>query len=85
MSGETPTAAAQLRSLVERIERVEVELSSFAEDRRSIYAEAKSAGFDVGALREVVKLRKRDRAEREAHSAQVETYLAALGESLHVD
>lgn len=72
-------AGAQLRSIVERIERLEEEKKSLADDIRDIYAEAKANGFDTKALREVVKLRKQDRAERAEQQALLDLYLHALG------
>lgn len=71
----------QLRSLVERIERLNEEKEQIATDIRDVYAEAKSNGFDVKALREVIKLRAQDRGERDEHAAIVDTYMAALGDT----
>lgn len=72
-------AGAQLRSIVERIERLEEERKALGDDIRDIYAEAKANGFDTKTLRSVVRLRKQDRAEREEQAALLDLYLHALG------
>lgn len=72
-------AAAQLKSIVERIERLEEEKKAIGDDVRDVYLEAKANGFDVKTLRSVVKLRKQDRAEREEQAALLDLYLHALG------
>lgn len=71
--------AGQLRSIVERIESVTAEKDELAEDVRGIYAEAKGNGYDAKAIREIIKLRKQDKQERDAHQALVDTYQNALG------
>lgn len=68
-----------LKSFVERIERLEEEKSQLSSDVRDVYAEVKSNGFDVKALRTVIKLRKLDKTEREELEAVVDTYMHALG------
>ena len=72
-------AAGQLKSIIERIERLEEEKKALADDIRDIYAEAKANGFDAKTLRAVVRLRKQDRAEREEEAALLDVYLHALG------
>lgn len=72
-------AGEQLRSLVERIERLEEERSGIAGDIRDIYAEAKSAGFDVKTMRQVVRLRKLEKADRDEQEALLDLYRHALG------
>jgi uncharacterized protein (UPF0335 family) len=69
----------QITSIVERIERLEEEKKSIADDIRDVYAEAKGNGFDVKALREVIRIRKLDAQERAEREAILETYMAALG------
>lgn len=71
-------AADRLLSIVERIEHLEEEKSAISSDITDVYAEAKSAGFDVKILREVIKLRKKNVAERDEHELLLETYLKAL-------
>lgn len=71
-------AADRLRSLIERIERLEEEKKELQSDIRDIFAEAKSAGFDVKAMRAVLKLRKMNVADRDEQEILVETYRKAL-------
>jgi uncharacterized protein (UPF0335 family) len=75
-----PNAIAnQLKAVVERIERLEEEKKALADDIRDVYAEAKGNGYDVKALRTIIRLRKQDKAERQEHEAVLETYMHALG------
>lgn len=69
----------QLRALVERIERLEEEKAALAADIREVYAEAKSAGYDVKTMRAVIRLRKQEEHERQEHEALLATYMHALG------
>ncbi len=71
-------AADRLRSLVERIERLEEEKKALSSDIRDIFAEAKSAGFDVKIMRAVIKLRKMNAADRDEQELLLETYRKAL-------
>ncbi len=71
-------AVDRLRSLIERIERLEEEKAAIASDIRDIFAEAKSAGFDVKVMREILKLRKMDAADRDEKEMLLETYRRAL-------
>jgi uncharacterized protein (UPF0335 family) len=77
--GKTNFAHGQLKSLVERIERLEEEKSKIASDIKEVYAEAKSAGFDTTILRKVISLRKKEAAEREEEQSLLEVYMGALG------
>ncbi|WP_375408542.1 DUF2312 domain-containing protein [uncultured Methylobacterium sp.] len=72
-------AADQLKSFIERIERLEEEKAGLAGDIKDVYAEAKGTGFDIKALRKIVSLRKKDHAERQEEEAILELYLQALG------
>ena len=72
-------AKDHLKAFIERIERLEEEKKTLADDVRDVYAEAKANGFDVKALRTVVRLRRQDVNERKEHEAIVDTYLHALG------
>ncbi len=72
-------AASQLRSLIERIERLEEDKKAIADDIKDVFAEAKGNGFDVKALRQLIRLRKQDKAEREEAEAILDLYMAALG------
>lgn len=71
-------AADRLRSLIERIERLEEEKKAIASDIRDIYAEAKGAGFDVKIMRAVIKLRKMNAADRDEQEFLLDTYKKAL-------
>ena len=71
-------AVDRLRSLIERIEQLEEEKRALQSDIRDIFAEAKSAGFDVKAMRTVLKLRKMNAADRDEQELVVETYRKAL-------
>lgn len=71
--------AEQLRSYVERIERLEEEKAAIAADVREVYAEAKSNGFDVKIMRQVLRLRKLDHDDRSEQEALLELYKRALG------
>lgn len=71
-------AVDRLRSLVERIETLNEEKAGIESDIRDIYAEAKSAGFDTKAMREIIKLRKMNAADRDEQELLVETYRKAL-------
>jgi len=73
-------AQSQLRSVVERIERLDLEKSEIAEQIKEVFSEAKGNGFDVKSIRKVVKLRKQDRAKRQEEEAILDLYLSALGE-----
>jgi uncharacterized protein (UPF0335 family) len=75
----TRFAKDQLKAIIERVERLEEEKKAIADDIRDVYAEAKGNGFDIKALRTVVRLRKQDKQEREEHEAILDTYLQALG------
>lgn len=72
-------ARDQLRAFVERIERLEDEKKAIADDIREVYAEAKGNGFDTKVLRQVVRIRKQDKAERLEQEAILDLYLHALG------
>ncbi|MBX6327759.1 MAG: DUF2312 domain-containing protein [Pseudolabrys sp.] len=75
----TRFAKEQLKAFVERIERLEEEKKAAADDIRDVYAEAKGNGFDVKALRAIVRLRRLDPDERREQQEVLETYMHALG------
>jgi uncharacterized protein (UPF0335 family) len=94
LQGETPMPASaaaeneqpatrfakdQLKAVIERIERLEEEKKASSDDIRDVYAEAKGNGFDVKALRTIVRMRKQDVDERKEEEAVLETYMHALG------
>lgn len=72
--------AAELKNLVERIERLEEEKKAIAEDVKEVFAEAKATGFDTKILKKVIALRKVDPAVREETRSLIDTYMAALGD-----
>lgn len=72
-------AAGQLRAFIERVERLEEEKKTIADDIKEVYAEMKANGFDTKAVRTVVRLRKKDQAERQEEEAMVDLYKNALG------
>lgn len=78
---DSSVAAGQLRSIIERIERLEEEKKAIADDIKDVYGEAKSNGFDTKVLRQVVRIRKQDQAERQEQEALLDLYLGALGGS----
>jgi uncharacterized protein (UPF0335 family) len=72
-------SAAQLRSFIERVERLEEEKKGMADDIKDVFGEAKSQGFDVKTMRAVIKLRTLDKAKRQEAEALLDTYKSALG------
>jgi uncharacterized protein (UPF0335 family) len=75
----TKFAKDQLKAIVERIERLEEEKKTISDDIRDVYAEAKGNGYDVKALRTIVRMRKQDANERAEEETILETYMQALG------
>ena len=76
---EDPVAGDQLKSIVERIERLEEEKKTISDDIKEVYAEAKGTGFDVKILRKIVSIRKQDRDKRREEEEILGLYLSALG------
>ena len=72
-------AADQLRSFIERIERLDEEKAVLANDIKEVFAEAKMNGFDTPAMRQILKLRKMDNSDREEREAILDLYMRALG------
>ncbi|MBL0374609.1 DUF2312 domain-containing protein [Rhizobium sp. KVB221] len=79
MSDAHGVARDQLRSFIERIERLEEEKKTIADDIKDVYGEAKGTGFDTKILKKVISIRKQDKDERMEQEAILETYLLALG------
>ena len=75
----TTFAKDQLKAIIERIERLEEEKKTISDDIRDVYAESKGNGYDVKALRTIVRLRKQDPNERQEDETILETYMQALG------
>lgn len=78
-SAVTQFSKDQLRSIIERIERLEEEKKTISEDIRDVYSEVKGNGYDVKALRTIVRMRKQDVNERQEAETILETYMHALG------
>ncbi len=74
-----PDARERLRTYAARIERLEEDRANIQTDIKGVYAEAKSEGFDIKALRKAITLRRQDRQDRERDEAMLELYLDALG------
>jgi uncharacterized protein (UPF0335 family) len=73
------TAQTRLKTIIERIERLEEDKAAVANDIKEVFAEAKGEGFDVKILRKVVRLRKQDKAKRLEEEAILDLYLSAIG------
>lgn len=76
----TSTSAGRLRTIVERIERLDEEKAAIAADQKEVFAEAKGEGYDVKILRKVIAIRKKDKAKRQEEDAILDLYLNGLGE-----
>jgi len=72
-------AQTRLRTIIERIERLEVDKAAVSNDLKEVYAEAKGEGFDVKILRKIVRIRKMDAAKRSEEEALIDLYLSAIG------
>lgn len=77
--GHNSVAKDQLKSIIERVERLEEDKAAVASDIKDVYAEAKGNGYDTKALRAIVRYRKEDAQDRAEREAIFETYLNALG------
>ncbi len=73
------TAQGKLKTLIERIERLEEDKAAVSADLKEVYAETKGEGFDVKIVRKVVRLRKQDAAKRQEEEALIELYISAIG------
>lgn len=73
-------AQGRLRTIIERLERLEEDKQAVMTDQKEVFAEAKGEGYDVKALRKVIRLRKIDRAKREEEDAILDLYMSAVGE-----
>ena len=77
--GHNSISKDQLKSIIERVERLEEDKKAISDDIKDVYSEAKGNGYDVKALRAIVRYRKEDAQDRAEREAIFETYLAALG------
>ena len=71
-------AGDRIRAFVERIEHIEEEIKALNEGKKEIFAEAKGDGFDVRVLKEIIRLRKQDKDERDEHESLLDLYLRAM-------
>ncbi|WP_296100574.1 DUF2312 domain-containing protein [uncultured Agrobacterium sp.] len=81
-TGETTVetvAAAELRQIIERVERLEEEKSAISDDIKDVMGEAKGRGYDTKAIRTIIRIRKKDANERIEEETILQTYMAALG------
>ncbi len=78
-AAQNTLAVSQLKTIIERIERLEEDKAAVTADLKEVYLEAKGNGFDVRILRKVVRLRKQDKAKRQEEEALVDLYLSAIG------
>ena len=78
MTDTVGIAGDRIRSLIERIEHIEEEIKALNEGKREIFAEAKGEGFDVKILKEILRLRKQDKDERDEHETLLDLYLRAM-------
>jgi uncharacterized protein (UPF0335 family) len=78
-TGASEVNAGQLRTFIERIERLEEEKKALAGDIRDVYGEAKANGFDAKIMRKIVSIRRQDRDSRIEEETVLDLYLAALG------
>src|SRR3954454_17101334 len=76
-------AVDQLKSIIARVEKLEEEKAGIGADIRDVFAEAKGNGFDVKAIRKIIKMRQMDASEREEAETILDTYLSALGMKAH--
>lgn len=81
MSDTVGLAGDRIRSFVERIEQIESELQELNEGKKEVFAEAKNEGFDVKILKEIIKIRKQDKDEREEHETLMDVYMRAMDEA----
>ena len=75
---DTSIPGGRIRSFVERIENLDTELQELNEQKKEVFAEAKAEGFDVKILKEIIKLRKQDKDERDEHETLLDLYMRAM-------
>ncbi len=78
MSDTVGIAGDRIRSFVERIEQLDIELQELNESKKEVFLEAKGEGFDLKVLKEIIKLRKQDKDERDEHETLLEVYIRAM-------
>jgi uncharacterized protein (UPF0335 family) len=78
MTDTAGIAGDRIRSLIERVEHIEEEIKALTEGKKEIFLEAKGEGFDVKVLKEIIRLRKQDKDERDEHESLLDLYLRAM-------
>ena len=78
MADEIGIAGSRVRSFVERVEQLEIEIAELNEQKKEVFLEAKGEGFDVKILKEIIKIRKQDKEERDEHETLLDVYLRAM-------
>jgi len=81
MTDSVGIAGDRIRSIIERVEKVEEEIKDLMEAKKEIFLEAKSEGLDVKILKEILKLRKQDQDERDEHDTLLDVYMRAMDEA----
>ena len=81
MADTVGLAGDRILSFIERIEHIENELKQLGEDKKDVFAEAKGEGFDVKVLREILKIRKQDKDERDEQDSLLDLYMRAMDEA----
>ena len=78
MTDTVGIAGDQIRSIIERVEHIEEEIKALNEGKKEVFLEAKGEGFDVKVLKEILRLRKQDKDERDEHASLLDLYLSAM-------
>ncbi len=78
MSGSVGIAGDRIRSFIERVEHIEEEIKALNEGKKEVFAEAKGEGFDVKVLKEILRLRKQDKDERDEQDSLLDLYMQAM-------
>jgi uncharacterized protein (UPF0335 family) len=78
MADEIGIAGSRVRSFVERVEQLEIEIAELNEQKKEVFLEAKGEGFDVKILKEIIKIRKQDKEERDEHETLLDVYMRAM-------
>ena len=81
MADEIGIAGNRVRSFVERVEQLESEIAELNEQKKEVFLEAKGEGFDVKILKEIIKIRKQDKEERDEHETLLDVYMRAMDQS----
>ena len=81
MSGSVGVAGDRIRSFIERVEQIEEEIKALTEGKKEVFAEAKGEGFDVKVLKEILRLRKQDKDERDEQDSLLDLYMQAMESS----